>query len=56
VATLQVASILGSKFSMADLAHVSDRPPATLAPHVTAAAEAGILHTEGPLFTFHHTT
>jgi DNA-binding CsgD family transcriptional regulator len=54
VATLQVASILGSKFSMADLATVSDRPPATLAPHVTAAEEAGILHSEGHLFTFHH--
>ncbi|MCW3034689.1 MAG: putative LuxR family transcriptional regulator [Actinobacteria bacterium] len=54
LATLQVASILGSKFSMADLATVSDRPPATLTPHVTAAAQAGILHIEGSMFTFHH--
>jgi len=54
VETLQVASILGSTFSMADLATVSDRPPALLAPHVTAATQAGILRTEGRLFAFHH--
>ena len=54
VETLQVASILGSTFSMADLATVSDRPPALLAPHVTAATQAGILRSEGRLFAFHH--
>jgi DNA-binding CsgD family transcriptional regulator len=52
--SLQVASILGSTFSMADLATVIDRPRAALAPQLEAATQAGVLRTDGRLFTFHH--
>ncbi|MEA2588939.1 MAG: hypothetical protein QOH66_1866, partial [Actinomycetota bacterium] len=52
--TLQVASILGSTFYLADLATVIGRPPAQLAPHVTEATQAGVLRSDERLFTFHH--
>lgn len=52
--TLQYASILGSTFSMFDLATVVDRPAEALTPHLTTATQAGVLRTDGRLFTFHH--
>src|SRR6202011_3250765 len=44
----------GSTFSLADLATVTDRPPVALAPQLAAATQAGVLRTDGRLFTFHH--
>ncbi len=52
--TLQVASILGSTFSLADLSTIIEREPAALVPYLAAAVQGGVLRTDGRLFTFHH--
>ena len=51
---LQVASVLGSSFAVADLAAVLERPPADLAPELGAAVAAGVLREQGRTFTFGH--
>ncbi|GAC1368040.1 MAG: hypothetical protein NVSMB32_13100 [Actinomycetota bacterium] len=51
---LQVASILGSSFSVADLASAVGSSVATLAPILASAVRAGILGDDGPLLSFCH--
>ncbi|GAC1369039.1 MAG: LuxR family transcriptional regulator [Actinomycetota bacterium] len=52
--TLQVASILGSSFSVADLASAVGTRAPTLAPILSAAVRAGILGDDYPLLSFRH--
>jgi len=52
--TLQVASILGSSFSVADLAVAVGKRAAALTPILAAAVRAGILGEDGRLLAFRH--
>ncbi|HWD09464.1 MAG TPA: LuxR C-terminal-related transcriptional regulator, partial [Actinomycetota bacterium] len=51
---LEVASVLGSTFSAADLAAVLDRPLLAVLDHLHGAAEAGIISGDGRLVSFRH--
>ena len=51
---LQVASILGSRFSVADLATAVGQPAASLTALVTATTRAGLLGEAGPELAFRH--
>jgi len=52
--TLQVASILGSSFSVADLAAATGRRVPALTPILTASVRAGILGEDGSNLVFRH--
>ncbi|HEU5004122.1 MAG TPA: AAA family ATPase [Actinomycetota bacterium] len=52
--TLQVASILGSRFSVADLAIAVGQPAASLTALVTATARAGVIGEAGAELAFRH--
>src|SRR5437667_209795 len=52
--TLQVASILGSSFSVADLAAATGRRVPALTPILTASVRAGILGEDGSNLAFRH--
>ncbi|HLI57283.1 MAG TPA: AAA family ATPase, partial [Actinomycetota bacterium] len=52
--TLQVAAILGSAFSVTDLAVSTGRKPAALGPLLAAAVRAGILGEAGRRLVFRH--
>ncbi|HWD09463.1 MAG TPA: AAA family ATPase [Actinomycetota bacterium] len=52
--TLQVAAILGSPFSVTDLAASTGRKPAALGPLLAAAMRAGILGEAGTRLAFRH--
>jgi DNA-binding CsgD family transcriptional regulator len=54
IETLQFASVLGSTFSITDLAAVVDRSPASLLRHLRAASQAGILSGASRLMSFRH--
>ena len=51
---LRVASILGSTFSMAELALVTGRTPAQLLPALAAAVDAGLFSESGDRLAFRH--
>ena len=51
---LQAASILGSAFSLSDLATVTDRTALGLAADLSEAIRAGILHDDGAHLRFRH--
>ncbi|MGH2718506.1 MAG: ATP-binding protein, partial [Actinomycetota bacterium] len=52
--TLQVASILGSAFSVSDLASSTGNKPAALGPQLATAVRAGILGEDGTRLAFRH--
>ena len=51
---LRVASILGSTFSLAELALLAGRNPAQLVPALASAVDAGLLTGSGDRLTFRH--
>src|SRR5438128_2438394 len=52
--TLRVASILGSSFSVADLAAVAGKPTPEITPDLAISVRAGILQADGSLLAFRH--
>ncbi len=51
---LRIASILGSTFSLAELALLAGRNPAQLVPAIAAAVDAGLLTESGDRLAFRH--
>src|SRR5207253_56711 len=52
--TLRVASILGSSFSVSDLAAVAGKPTPEITPDLALSVRGGILEADGSLLTFRH--
>src|SRR5437899_5840054 len=52
--TLRVASILGSSFSVADLAAVAGKPTPEITPDLAISVRAGILQADGSRLAFRH--